>query len=114
MIAAGSCDRSASIWTMHVVARARCRCAKPARYAVPSPAFSLRTSTSMWPSSSLSACAELGRAVGTVVVDDEHVDVGRGGADAWQELGMLPASSYVGMTTSVRMTQRRLTCRSQR
>src|SRR6478609_5687928 len=52
----GSCERSASIWQMTSYPRA-IPIAKPARYALPSPRFSGRRSTSIWPSSAATRSA---------------------------------------------------------
>ncbi len=70
--------------------RRRSRCsspiANPARYAPPSPSSPGRRSTSICPSSAADLLGELGGAVGAVVVDDEDVGVGNGGAGPPEEL----------------------------
>ena len=76
--------------------------------ASPSPIFSVRTQHVDLPELVVPRLVgQLGGAVGAVVVDDEDVDVGRGGADALQELGdVAPLPRRSGTTTIVRMRRR--------
>ena len=82
--AAGSCEKSASICTMTLVALVDAH-AEAGAVGVAEAVLLGRRSTSIWPSSAPAFSARSAGAVGAVVVDDQDVGVGHGVADSPQE-----------------------------